>query len=151
VVRRGWVSSREFLLDLTLCQLLPGPNFSNLAVAIGRRLAGSRGALAAALGVLVPGALVLLTVSALYGGGGLAPGARNFVRGMSAAVVGLVLMTAGRLMHGALRRRSAALLALLTFLAVGPLHVNTLLVIVVVAGAGLWLNRPGAPPVTPAP
>src|SRR3989441_9796042 len=42
VVRRAWVTTGEFVQDLTLSQLLPGPNFANLAVALGCRLGGWR-------------------------------------------------------------------------------------------------------------
>src|ERR1700741_4829297 len=40
VLGRRWVKNDEFVQDLTLSQLLPGPNFTNLAVALGMRLGG---------------------------------------------------------------------------------------------------------------
>jgi chromate transporter len=45
VEKRRWLTNHEFIQDLTLSQLLPGPNYSNLAVALGVRLAGWRGGL----------------------------------------------------------------------------------------------------------
>ena len=33
VMRRPWLKSHEFIQDLTLSQLLPGPSFANLGVA----------------------------------------------------------------------------------------------------------------------
>ena len=47
MVRRRWVTNTEFVQDLTLSRVLPGPNFSNVAVALGFRLGGWRGALGA--------------------------------------------------------------------------------------------------------
>ena len=55
VEKRKWITNHEFIQDLTLSQLLPGPNYSNLAVAIGVRLAGWRGG-----ELLVAGAIFLL-------------------------------------------------------------------------------------------
>lgn len=141
VVRRRWITNTEFLQDLTLCQLLPGPNFSNLAVALGHRLAGPWGAAGAALAVLVPGAILLLGLAILYGQIGLGAGARHFLRGMGAAVVGLVLVTAVRLTLGGVRDRRAIAIAALTFLAVGPFRINIALVIAVMAGVSFWLAK----------
>src|SRR5436309_14655118 len=81
VVRRAWVTTGEFVQDLTLSQLLPGPNFANLAVALGCRLGGWRGGVWALLAVLVPGALALLGLTVLYVRGAFAPRATRFMQG----------------------------------------------------------------------
>ena len=142
VVRRRWVTNDEFVQDLTLSQLLPGPNFSNLTVALGCRLAGLRGGAGAFLAVLVPGAVVLLLLAVLYFRGAFAPGAAPIMHGMGAAVVGLVFVMTARIVAASLRGRAALLVAVATFLLVGPLHVNTLLSIALVLPVSLWLNRP---------
>src|SRR3989441_11156994 len=84
VVRRSWVKTNEFVQDLTLSQLLPGSNFANLSVALGSRLGGRRGGVGALLAVLVPGALVLPALTALYFRGGFAPGAPPPLHGVGA-------------------------------------------------------------------
>ena len=40
VHKRPWLKSSEFIQDLTISQLLPGPSFANLGVALGVRLGG---------------------------------------------------------------------------------------------------------------
>ena len=45
VDRHGWLTRDEFLPGYTLCQLLPGPTISNLAVFLGNGLRGWPGAL----------------------------------------------------------------------------------------------------------
>lgn len=142
VVRRPWLDSREFVQDLTLSQLLPGPNFSNLAVILGHRLGGLRGAAAAGLAVLIPGAVALLALAALYFRTGLDPRFRPFLHGMGAAVVGLVLVAVIRVAGGAVRAPRAGVVAALAFLGVGPLRVNTALVILLAGTLSLWLQRP---------
>ena len=56
VVAEGWVSSRDFLLGLALCQAFPGPNF-NFAVYLGALAAGPApaGALLAYVAIFAPG------------------------------------------------------------------------------------------------
>ncbi|HEY7677410.1 MAG TPA: chromate transporter [Candidatus Methylomirabilis sp.] len=143
VVRRRWVTDEEFVQGLTLSQLLPGPTISNLAVALGHRLRGAAGAACASLGLLLPGALILAAVSAVYFGRGVAPGVGAALRGMGGAVVGFMLVTTARMARGALRGRGAPWIAAVAFLAAGPLRLDLVLVILLVGAASLWLNRPG--------
>src|SRR5256885_15658144 len=85
VVRRAWVTTGEFVQDLTLSQLLPGPNFANLAVALGCRLGGWRGGVWALLAVLVPGALALLGLTGLCFRGAVGAGAAGPRHGVAPA------------------------------------------------------------------
>jgi chromate transporter len=128
--------------DLTLSQLLPGPNFANLAVALGCRLAGWAGGAWAAGAIVVPGAVILLLLAVFYFRGGFAPGAVPVMHGMAATVVGLVLVTTARLVRASVRDRAAVLVAAATFLLVGPLRVSTPLAIALVLPPALWWNRP---------
>ena len=45
--KEGWVSAQDFLETLALAQVLPGPNICNMAIMLGDRFHGTRGALAA--------------------------------------------------------------------------------------------------------
>jgi chromate transporter len=146
VMRRPWLTSHEFIQDLTISQLLPGPSFSNLGVALGVRLAGWRGGAWGALAILVPGALILLGLTWLYFHVGFTPHATSAMRGMGAAVVGLVFVTTGRMIRAAIHDLRSLLLSAAIFLLVGPLHVNTALVIVLVVPLSLWLHRPRSGP-----
>ena len=142
VTRRRWMRVDEFLQDFTLAQLLPGATFSNLSITLGHRLAGVAGALGGLAAVIVPGGVVLVLLAALYIARGLTPDVATLMRGMSAAVVGLVAVTTLRLARPALVSPRAVVIAAATFAAVGPLKLNTPAVIVVMAAVGLWLNRP---------
>ena len=150
VRRRGLVSHDEFVQDFTLSQVLPGPNFSNLAVVLGYRLAGLAGGVWGLLAIVLPGAVILLGASALYAQGAFGPGATLLMRGLSAAVVGLVLVTSLRIMRGSLRGGRAVVVALLTFAAVGPLRLPTVAVVLVMAALSLGLHR-SAPASSPLP
>ena len=144
VVQRRWLRTDEFMQDYTLAQLLPGPNVSNLAIALGHRLRGLGGAGWALLAVIVPGLVVLLVLATVYFGRGLAPATVSLMHGMSAAVVGLLLVTSVRLMRPVLVSARAVIIAAATFGAVGPLRLNTALVLLVSAALSVWLHRPGS-------
>jgi chromate transporter len=158
VRRRGFVRHDEFVQDFTLSQVLPGPNFSNLAVALGYRLAGVPGGVWGLLAIVLPGALILLGLGALYVRGDFSPAVTLLMRSLSAAVVGLVLVTTLRIILGSRRGRGSLrggrgiVVAVLTFVAVGPLRLPTVGVVLVMAALSFWLqwSRP-APPPSPRP
>jgi len=89
VRRRGFIRHDEFVQDFTLSQVLPGPNFSNLAVALGYRLAGIAGGVWGLLAIVLPGAVILVGVARLYLHGAFGGSATLLLRSLSAAVVGL--------------------------------------------------------------
>ena len=150
VRRRGWIGHDEFVQDFTLSQVLPGPNFSNLAVVLGYRLAGLAGGVWGLLSIVLPGAVILVILGTLYLRGDFSPSVTHLMRSLSAAVVGLVAVTTLRILRGSMRGGRAVVVAALTFAAVGPLRLSTVGVVLVMAAASLWLHR-GAPvsPATP--
>ena len=143
VDRRAWLTREEFLPGLTLSQLLPGPTISNLSVFLGQGFRGPAGAMWGLLAVLLPGAVAILAISALYFEYGVGPGLNAALRGMGAAVVGFLCITTYRLSRGRFDGRGTLWTAILTFVSVALLHLNTALVILVVGALSLYLNRPG--------
>ena len=141
VARRRWVKTPEFLQDLTLSQIIPGPNVTNLAVAMGYRLAGLAGAASAFVAVIVPGAVALLVLTTLYFHGSITPGAQSAIRGGGAAVAGVVVVTTLKL-GSTLRGWRTVAIAGAAFAAVGLLRLNSVAAILVVGALSLWLHRP---------
>ena len=142
VSRRPWVTTAEFVQDLTLAQLLPGPNFSNLSVALGCRLAGWPGGAWALAAVVGPGAVILTALAVVYFRVGFTPRTAHLMHGMAAAVVGLIVVMTARLVRASIRTVPAAAIAALVFVLVGVLRVNTVVAIALVVPASLWLHRP---------
>lgn len=59
VERRRWLDREEFLDLIGLTQLIPGPNSTELAIAIGQRRAGTAGLLVAGVCFTLPAALLV--------------------------------------------------------------------------------------------
>lgn len=126
VEREGWLTQAQFVELLSLGQVLPGPNVVNLAMMIGDRYAGVRGALTALAGMLAVPSVLVLAVAALYSHFAAVPAVAGALRGMGAVAAGLVIATALKLLPSlkgnALGLGLAAALTLLTFAVVGVLH-----------------------------
>jgi chromate transporter len=131
---------------LALSQVLPGPNVVNMALSLGDRYHGLRGAAAAAAGLLaLPLAIVLVLVMG-YRSYAEDPVVAGGLRGMGAVAAGLIVSTAVKLAP-TLRRNPlgpaiAALLAALTFVGVGLLRLPMVWVVLGLGSAGMALAWP---------
>jgi chromate transporter len=94
---RGWLSREEFVEMLAFGQMLPGPNVCNVALMVGDRWFGWRGALAALGGMLAAPCVVVLSLAVLHGQVADDPVVRRALIGMGAVAGGLILGTALRL------------------------------------------------------
>ena len=135
VDERKWISEREYLSALSFCMLLPGPEAMQLATWIGWKLHGVRGGLIAGGLFVLPGALVVLAVSAAYAAFGAVPLVQALFLGVQAAVVVIVIEALMRVSRRALKGRGAHAVAALAFVALFALNLPFPLVI---AAAALW-------------
>src|SRR3954462_5191237 len=62
VEKKKWLTPEQFLEDWAVAQVMPGPNVINLALMIGDRYFGLRGALAAVAGMLTVPLFVILAL-----------------------------------------------------------------------------------------
>jgi chromate transporter len=94
---RGWLTREEFVEMLAFGQMLPGPNVCNVALMVGDRWFGWRGAVAALGGMLSAPCVVVLSLAVLYGQVADDPVVRRALIGMGAVAGGMILGTALRL------------------------------------------------------
>jgi chromate transporter len=145
VEQRRWLTREQFVEILSLGQVLPGPNVCNVALMVGDRFFGWRGAFAALAGMMaVPLALVLL-VTAVYAQYAHLQAVAGALKGMGAVAAGMIggtaLKLAGTLRSNAMGWPACLVLAGLAFAAVGLLRwplVWVLLVLGAAAGAFAW-------------
>ncbi len=126
VERKRWLTREQFVEMLSISQILPGPNIVNLALALGYRYFGLRGAFAGVAGLLTVPLLIVLALAALYSRFAHEPLLAGALRGMGAVAAGLLLATAAKLM-GSLKTSSLGLplgmgIAALGFVAIALLR-----------------------------
>ncbi len=146
VDKKKWLTMEEFMEDWAVAQVLPGPNVVNLALMIGDRHFGTRGALAALAGILVFPLLVVLVLAALFSGLADSTRAQGALRGMGAVAAGLIAAVGLKLIP-ALRKNAmgqAACWSLIafTFIAIAVLRIPLFWVLLGLGGlACLWAWR----------
>jgi len=124
VEQKQWITAAEFNAILGICQLVPGPNIVNLAVCIGSRFGGAKGALAAVLGLMLAPIGVVLLLAMLYDHFSYLEAVQGMLRGISAVGVGLIAATGLKMLREELR------------------YPRMLLVIVVTLFIATWLALP---------
>ena len=124
--QKRWLTKEEFLEVLAVGQVLPGPNICNVALMIGDRFFGWRGAFAALAGMMAVPLVIVLVGTAVYAQYALHPAVAGALKGMSAVSAGLIAGTALKL-AAALRVNPMGVpvcvtLLALAFVAVALLH-----------------------------
>lgn len=136
VEERAWVAEDQFLNALNFCHLLPGPEAQQLATYIGWKLHGLRGGLTAGLLFVLPGALVMLALSAFYASAaGLGWFAALFT-GIKAAVLAIVLQALLRIGKRSLNTGFKRVLALAAFVSLAFLALPFPLVVLLAGVIG---------------
>lgn len=111
VERKRWLTREQFVEILSLSQVLPGPNVVNLALVLGDRFFGLRGAVAAVGGMLVVPLVIVIALTAAYAEYSRLAVVSGALRGMGAVAAGLVIATAIKLMSTLRTNRLGPVLA----------------------------------------
>ena len=90
VEKKRWMTREEFVEEWSVAQVMPGPNVINMAVVIGSRYFGFRGAAVAVAGMLALPLLVVIALALVYAEFADNPNVASALRGMGAVAAGLI-------------------------------------------------------------
>ena len=138
---KKWIDEPRFLHALNFCMLLPGPEAQQLATYVGWLLHGAKGAIAAGVLFVLPGALVMLALSMLYVTFGEVALVEGLFFGIKAAVIAVVLEALLRIARRALKTRAHWALAGAAFLAIFVLRAPFPLIVLAAAALGFAGER----------
>lgn len=149
VDKKHWVSKEEFLDLLAVAQSIPGILAVNMAVAVGDKLRGRRGAIVAALGTIIPSFTMILIIAIF-----LTPEMiksnetlNNIFRGIRPAVVALIIapvISAARTAKIGLKTVAIPIPIVVALLIWSKLPiVSNPIIFIVLGGLGgyIWLRR----------
>lgn len=142
VNRYRWVDNDEFIVMLSISQTMPGLNSVNIAILMGDRLRGALGAWAASLGLLLPGAAIVLSIGLLYGINSDHPMANHVLGGIAAAAAALLATVTWNLGEPTFKKRKSLALLVLTFVLMSIVKWPLYLVLGVVLPLALYIYRP---------
>jgi chromate transporter len=141
---RKWLTEQQFLSALNFCMLLPGPEAMQLATYAGWKMHGVKGGLVAGLFFVLPGAVVVLALSMIYGSYGNLPWISAIFFGVKAAVLAIVIEALMRVAKRALKGNVDWLIAGAAFLALYCFAVPFPIVIIAAGLIGFMRSNAGA-------
>ncbi len=122
VDERRWIDEEAFLNGLALSQALPGVNVKNLAIWIGYRLAGWRGAVAGFTGIIAPPAVLIVLFGIAFSTLTRFTLTHVALAGAAAAAIGLSISMAITAVRRLPRHVLPFAVMTLTFVSVAVLH-----------------------------
>jgi chromate transporter len=133
VRRRRWMTHDRFLDMLGVCNLIPGPNSTEMAIHIGQLRAGFAGLVVAGACFILPAAAIVLVIAWMYVRFGTMPQAVGLLYGIKPVIIAVVLQALWGLGRTAIKSRLLAVLATVALIA-SLLDVNDMIVLL---GGGL--------------
>lgn len=124
---------------LGICQIVPGPNIMNLAVCVGSRFAGVRGALAAIVGLMLGPVLIVVLLGILYEAYSYMPLVQGLLRGISAVGVGLIASTGFKMLRSEWKYPPMLLVIAITIIGATYFHLGLGWVVLIASPLALFL------------
>ena len=128
VRRRRWMTHERFLDMLGVCNLIPGPNSTEMAIHVGQLRAGFAGLVVAGACFIMPAAAIVLAIAWMYVRFGTMPQAVGLLYGIKPVIIAVVLQALWGLGRTAIKTRMLAALAIVS-LAASLLDVNDMIVL----------------------
>lgn len=141
---KKWFTKEEFMDIVAVCQSLPGVVAINMATYVGYKKKGLVGSIVSTFGVTIPSFTMILIIARFItsmGDNGVLMGA---MAGLRAAALGMVVVALIQLMPAAIKNKWAMLAAIVAFVLIAILKVNTAYVILLFAGLGIAVTFAGS-------
>ena len=143
VERNRWVGREDFVDLLAVAQSAPGIFAVNMAVFIGYKLRGTRGAIAAAMGCVLPSVVIILLIALFFRQFRHLPVVNNVFMGLRPAVVALIAVPVFSVAKSAKLGWSTVWIPVLSALLIVAFGVSPVYVIAVAALAGFVWGKMG--------
>ena len=141
---KKWFTKEEFMDIVAVCQSLPGVVAINMATYVGYKKKGLAGSIVSTFGVTIPSFTMILIIAKFItsmGDNGVLMGA---MAGLRAAALGMVVVALIQLMPAAIKNKWAMLAAIVAFVLIAILKVNTAYVILLFAILGITVTLAGS-------
>ena len=141
VERNGWVVKDEFLDLLAVAQSAPGVFAVNIAIFIGYKLRGVRGAVAASVGSALPSVVCILLIALFFHSFRHYEIVENIFRGLRPAVVALIAAPVFSVARSARITRTTVWVPILSALLIVAFGVSPIYIILCAGVAGFLYGK----------
>jgi len=143
VERRRWLTHDELLDSFAIGQMTPGPPIVNTGICIGYRLRGLAGVLVTTVGQALTGTVLAIVLAAFYLQMQGNPLLQSVMKGVAAAVVGLLGSIVYKMGRKLITNATSAAFCAAAFLGLAVFSLNPIALIFGAGGLGLLVNWRG--------
>lgn len=140
VERKKYLKREEFIDILAIAQSCPGPFAVNTSVYTGVKIAGKKGAVAAALGAILPSFIIILTVAIFFQNVQENNHIKAIFKGVKPATVALILMPVYNMGKGIKIGRKNFWIPLSVAVGISFFKISAILFIIAGMVGGIWYN-----------
>lgn len=137
VDNKQWLNSTEFTNLLGICQILPGGNIINMAVAIGYEFQGIKGAISSLIGLIFFPTIIVVLIYELYAQFQSIPTVKHMIEGLAAAAAGLLFAMGLKMLKPILKSYLTLFTILLTFVFMLWFKIPLALTLIILLGINL--------------
>lgn len=141
VQRYRWVSGTEFVDLLAIAQSAPGVFAVNISVFIGNKLRGTRGALSAAFGCVLPSVVIILLIALFFSRFRHIEVVNNIFMGIRPVVVALIAVPVFNIARSAKIGWNTVWISILSALLIVVFGVSPIYIILIAGIAGFIFGK----------
>jgi len=127
---KKWFTEDEFVDIIAVCQSLPGVVAVNMATYVGYKKKGLAGSVISTIGVVLPSFVMILLIAGLISYAGDNRYIGGAMAGLRAAAFGLIIVSVIKLSSAVFKGIHTIAAAVLSFVLIAVLNINTAYVIV---------------------
>jgi len=139
IVNKGWVKEEDIIDIFAVSESIPGAIAINSSTFIGYKLGGRKGAVSAALGVILPSFLIITLIAAFFSRFQDYAVVKAMFMGVRSAVVGLIVMAAIKIGKVVIKDFISASITILTVILVFIFKINAIIAIIGGAAIGAMI------------
>jgi len=141
VEKKKWVEREEITDILAISQSIPGAIAINSATFIGFKTSGSKGALAATLGVILPSFFIISIIAAFFSKFGNNHILKSIFSGIRPAVVALIFFAVYKVGKTSIKDKTGLIVSIIGLVLIIAFNIHVILVIIGGAVFGLVVYK----------
>ncbi len=141
VENKKWITDRDFIDGIAVCQSVPGAIALNVATFVGNKISGRLGAMVAMLGAALPSFTIIVVISIFLPQYIDMAIVQNFFKGVIPAIVALLVSAIVDIGRIATKELVQVIIAIVLAFLLIYLHMHPALAILIAAVSGLFMRR----------
>lgn len=140
ITNKGWIENEDEIIDLfAVSESIPGAIAINSSTFVGYKIAGRKGAIVAACGIIMPSFLIITLIASFFSKFQDNPISKAAFLGIRSAVVALILMAAIKIGKRSIKDKLSASITIITIILILVFDIHAALVVIGGAMVGLIL------------